>query len=195
MTRHNNKRGFNLIEAAIVLAVVGGVIGGIWVSAAAVIENWKVNKTVEGVFSTARNVQNLISVSDGQAMGTVGFTSGLISSFTPKDWKTKDPFGGWVSVGNELSGLHGALFYIGLSSIPKTSCVNLTVKFTAISATAGNRNSTGWNYSTGSNIGRFRIVNSGNHTFDTFPISADTASSVCEEDNSILMYFNYTRNN
>lgn len=43
----NARRGFNLIEAAIVLGVVGLVIGGIWYSAAAMYENYKVNKTVE----------------------------------------------------------------------------------------------------------------------------------------------------
>ena len=63
------RRGFNLIEAAIVLAVVGGVIGGIWYSAAAMYENYKVNKTVEGIFSTARNVQNLISLKDSESLG------------------------------------------------------------------------------------------------------------------------------
>jgi hypothetical protein len=35
----NRRRGFNLIEAAIVLGVIGLVIGGIWVAAAAVTEN------------------------------------------------------------------------------------------------------------------------------------------------------------
>ena len=45
--RHNHKRGFNLIEAAIVLAVVGLVIGGIWVAASAVRDNYKANQLDE----------------------------------------------------------------------------------------------------------------------------------------------------
>lgn len=37
------RRGFNLIEAAIVLGVIGLVIGGIWVAAAKVQQNMRVN--------------------------------------------------------------------------------------------------------------------------------------------------------
>lgn len=69
MTGKYRQRGFSLIEAAIVLAVVGLVLGGIWVAAAAMYENYKVNKTVEGIFSTARNIQNLISIRDAEAFG------------------------------------------------------------------------------------------------------------------------------
>jgi len=52
------KLGFNLIEAAIVLAVVGGVIGTIWVSAATVYENYKVNKTVEQALMISQCIRN-----------------------------------------------------------------------------------------------------------------------------------------
>ena len=45
------KRGFNLIEVAMVLGVVGLVIGGIWVAAAAVNENMKVNDTAAGILT------------------------------------------------------------------------------------------------------------------------------------------------
>lgn len=48
MTRHSRKRGFSLIEAAIVLAVVGLVIGGIWVAAAKVNDSIKWRQTEEG---------------------------------------------------------------------------------------------------------------------------------------------------
>ena len=53
MTRQNHKRGFSLIEAAIVLAVVGGVIGGIWVSADNVRENYKINQLTDGLILAA----------------------------------------------------------------------------------------------------------------------------------------------
>ncbi len=41
------RRGFNLIEAAIVLGVVGLVIGGIWVAAAEVSERMRIQRTIE----------------------------------------------------------------------------------------------------------------------------------------------------
>jgi hypothetical protein len=43
------KRGFNLIEAAIVLGVVGLVIGGIWVAASSVSRTMGINQIVKDV--------------------------------------------------------------------------------------------------------------------------------------------------
>lgn len=61
MTAHKKpKEGFSLIEAAIVLGVVGLVIGGIWIAAAVFNENLKINRTVEGVVLGAQNAMNLI---------------------------------------------------------------------------------------------------------------------------------------
>lgn len=55
-----NRKGFSLVEAAIVLGVVGLVIGGIWVAAATVIENHKVNKTVEGITTNVSNIRKFL---------------------------------------------------------------------------------------------------------------------------------------
>lgn len=43
------KLGFSLIEAAIVLAVVGLVVAGIWVGAANVIQKYRINETAAGI--------------------------------------------------------------------------------------------------------------------------------------------------
>ena len=50
------KRGFNLIEAAIVLGIVGLVIGGIWVAAAKISQKQRVSQTLEGIFSIAEQL-------------------------------------------------------------------------------------------------------------------------------------------
>ena len=52
------KRGFSLIEAAFVLAVVGAVIGTIWVVASAVMENWRLNKYSEKVIEVNKCIRN-----------------------------------------------------------------------------------------------------------------------------------------
>lgn len=54
------RHGFNLIEAAIVLAVVGLVIGGIWVAAATVRENMLANTIASGFLSTIGEMRNKI---------------------------------------------------------------------------------------------------------------------------------------
>ena len=60
MTRHN-PRGFSLIEAAIVLAVVGGVIGAIWVAASAVIYKLQENKFSQGFLTYKSNVERYLT--------------------------------------------------------------------------------------------------------------------------------------
>lgn len=53
--------GFSLIEAAIVLGIVGLVIGGIWAAASTVNENLKVSRTVQGVLSTCAEAAKVFS--------------------------------------------------------------------------------------------------------------------------------------
>lgn len=52
-------KGFNLVEAAIVLGVVGLVIGGIWVAASSVSHTMKVNTLYKGIVSTVINTRTL----------------------------------------------------------------------------------------------------------------------------------------
>lgn len=57
--RHNQKKGFNLIEAAIVLAVVGGVIGGIWGVASKIREDWQVQKVASDINLAVSNLRDI----------------------------------------------------------------------------------------------------------------------------------------
>jgi len=56
--RHNQKKGFSLIEAAIVLAVVGGVIGAIWVAASNYLENQRVQKYATDFLTINQCIRN-----------------------------------------------------------------------------------------------------------------------------------------
>lgn len=53
--------GFNLIEAAIVLGVVGLVIGGIWVAAAAVMESNRQSQTLKDILTITENLRRRFS--------------------------------------------------------------------------------------------------------------------------------------
>ena len=57
----SHKRGFNLVEAAIVLGVVGLVIGGIWVAAASVQENLRLSRAQRDILSIISNLRGLYS--------------------------------------------------------------------------------------------------------------------------------------
>jgi len=57
--KHYQQQGFNLVEAAIVLGVVGLVIGGIWVAASAVTENRKQARMSEQVLLVVQNIRQI----------------------------------------------------------------------------------------------------------------------------------------
>lgn len=56
-TLHRVQHGFNLIEAAIVLGVIGLVIGGIWVAASAASEQRRTTIIFNNVMATCENVR------------------------------------------------------------------------------------------------------------------------------------------
>ena len=73
-TQHRKRRGFNLIESAIVLGFVGLVIGGIWTAASAVMENYKLKRVTEVVILASRKLQENISLADANAIPrTLGY--------------------------------------------------------------------------------------------------------------------------
>ena len=59
MTARKKRRGFSLIEAAIVLGVVGLVIGGIWYAAASVQQSQRINETSDGIIAMCDQLTNL----------------------------------------------------------------------------------------------------------------------------------------
>ena len=183
-------KGFSLIEAAIVLAVVGGVIGGIWVSAAAVIENYKVSKTAEGILTTARNIQDLISIRDSEAIGELYITNQLIAAGVfPKDWvdgthvwadgtHANHPFGGIFYASNYINPSRADLVLV---DIPRSACIKLLVKISSMEA-----------------IFRFFLIQTGEPRWSTttYPISLDTAKTACNRSTNMLAFtISYTRNN
>lgn len=70
--RHNHKKAFSLIEAAIVLGVVGLVIGGIWVAASAVMENNRINRASAATILMVGNARRLIGKNADAMMEQLG---------------------------------------------------------------------------------------------------------------------------
>lgn len=160
MIRHNprsssatvasiNRRGFSLIEAAIVLAVVGGVIGAIWVGAANMIENHKVNKTVEAlvlIMDKVRTVNkgfvpnNFAPIDESYGLTELIYASDGIPSNAFSDCRTETTFFRCKSLWNSdftimararNSPAEIALtgeYSINLGIIPKSACIKLGMK-------------------------------------------------------------------
>lgn len=203
--RHNHKRGFNLIEAAIVLGVVGLVVGGIWVAAANMYENYKTNKTVEGIFSTSRNIQNLISIRDSEAIGhSVVITSALKDAGVfPKNWvdgdTVKSNFGGNIIVYNRIAS-GGNRFLILFDGISPKICVNMLFRVSAI----GKKANLGWtNNKQAPGLGYVVVypggISSSIRSLDTstLPVSMNVARTACSDqsNNAVGFGFGYTRTN
>ncbi len=53
-------RGFNLVEAAIVLGVIGLIIGGIWIAASQVSENMTASELSKGFLSAMTEIENKV---------------------------------------------------------------------------------------------------------------------------------------
>lgn len=196
---HKTRKGFNLIEAAIVLAVVGGVVGGIWIAAATVIENHRVNKTVEGYLLTKQNVQNLISLAAAEQ--TWGCTGCLLPTAQvlqlnvfPQDWINNGAIVSPLGIGVNLFdySLYPASYPVGTfmisTRLPKAICIKFVVALSNTNA----RNE---------RISSLRGISINFPNFGygvgSFPITPETAATACTSatSNLIYTYFPYTRIN
>jgi len=81
----SQRRGFNLVEAAIVLGVVGLVIGGIWTAASSVAHNQKVNESKLLIGQVYDNLRRLYA---GIPLTGLGAIDGeLLATVTPANFR------------------------------------------------------------------------------------------------------------
>lgn len=79
-------RAFSLIEAAIVLALIGLVIGGIYAALSSVQRNRKMSETISGVLTLASNVKKELPPSTYPSTGGVDFASAIFIKLGPDNW-------------------------------------------------------------------------------------------------------------
>jgi hypothetical protein len=181
------RRGFNLIEAAIVLGVVGLVIGGIWVAAASVLDNWKLSETISGTLVLAQNTQRLISISDAVPLGNAFNMSSTLLSMQayPAGWKNQiSPLNTSTPVFSYIAGYFDIYFY----SVPRSLCIKLVTGITSRSGAISN-----------GGVEHVSIWNStwvGTLYTTTIPVTLATAKVGCSDiTNYIAFRFPYTRIN
>lgn len=204
---HKRKRGFSLPEIAITLAVVVGVVGGIWAAASAVMENHKINETTKGYTLYANKVQNLISL--GQAKQQWGSDDGSATidvvkmEIPPKHWIKGNtvitPMGYQLSFadlsmndGVSTGGIYKGTFWLRLNLMPQHSCIKFVV---ALSTTNPQKDI----YSGLKSIYvRDEVTNSSNGRIDVnnFPISPAQAATLCRSTfNNVNAIYPYSRMN
>ncbi len=125
----NNKRGFNLIEIAIVLAVIGLVIGGIYVAASAVTENNRKQNTQKQLLQIVQNVRAVFSTQAQITAAQVAYANVKAMSLFPGDLQDTgtgfvNSYGGAVSLGAPTT----QTFSVIMNGLSQTACIDILTK-------------------------------------------------------------------
>jgi len=140
-TSRTKKRGFTLTEIAIVLGIVGLILGAIWVAAAAVYNNLRTAHANTEVLQIAQAVRALYATSNMIGAGAAADqTPALITAgVTPKDLGTVAPLINPWPNGNTAvwSNAVGDGFEIIMTGVPQSACINLLVSVGGATADPG----------------------------------------------------------
>jgi len=99
VARRNSKLGFSLIEAAIVLGIIGLVLGGLWVAAASVQNKMKISALTSGLVQMQNSVRSLYKSQSmqGTTMATL-IGAGLLPADFLQNGIAVTPWGHALSV-------------------------------------------------------------------------------------------------
>lgn len=138
------KRGFTLTEIAIVLGIIGLILGAIWVAAAAVYNNLRVSHANTQILQIAQGVRALYATSTVTGVGNAMITDAVIcAGAVPSDMVTaacgagalNDPWPGGVTA--VISNTVGDGFTIDMNAVPQAACTNLLVNVAGPSGDPG----------------------------------------------------------
>lgn len=137
---HPLKAGFNLVEAAIVLGVVGLVIGGIWISANAVQSNLRKSEASRALIQIVQNVRNMFDGQTPTATGSIN-SSVIRARAVPSDFingsNIINPWNGAVNVLLAQVGAQVDSIDIQFEAVPRDVCIELTSRNTNITSGTG----------------------------------------------------------
>jgi type II secretory pathway pseudopilin PulG len=194
------RRGFTLTEAAIVLGIVGLILGAIWVAAGAVYTNLRVNTTNRQMLAIAQAVRSLYSTQSTVETGVAStnaaqqiyvkagvFPKDMLDNTLP-DPNIRDSWGGQSAItASPDGGVAGAAFGVQFANVPQSACISLLVGNTGPGRDAG---LTGVNIQTGDNA-MFADAATFSIAAGAFPITATTAQTQCSDaiHNTVMFIF------
>jgi prepilin-type N-terminal cleavage/methylation domain-containing protein len=182
------KRGFTLTEIAIVLGIIGLILGAIWTAAAAVYSNQKINTAQSAIMTVIQGARSLYATSSttGDAVGTDETPALIAAGVFPANlaigggttpWGASSTF----KVYSQQASVVGDSLLVELNGIPaaqlSTACISLQT-----SLTGPGRDSGLWVVSANTATQK----SAGLTTQTTLPISASTANTNCVAKNGFL---------
>jgi Tfp pilus assembly protein PilE len=131
MQRKNAEAGFNLIEAAIVLGIVGLIVGGIWAAASSAYENMRQQSGSKNLLSFAQSIRSFYANSGATSINTtvsVAITQGLVPADMVSGTAAMiSPWGTAVTLGTGTIGSTN-VFGILYSGLTQSTCINILTR-------------------------------------------------------------------
>jgi prepilin-type N-terminal cleavage/methylation domain-containing protein len=184
--RENQKarKGFTLVEASIVLGIMGLILAAVWVAAGTVYKNQRVASASTYLLQIAQAVRNMYSGNQVLATDTT-LSQWIAAGAIPKDavvnnTATSNPWGGETNVTVSDTTTFSVLF----TKVPKAACIDLLMR------------NTGSGRDTGLQVAGVGAVNSST-SFNfaaNYDLLGDIAKSntYCSDANNNTVYFTYT---
>jgi len=142
-------RGFTLTEAAIVLGIVGLILGAIWVAAAAVYNNLRVSTASNQLLQIVQSVRSIHATQNTVDTGLAGTAGAVLiarAGGIPKDMlndptnptEVRNGWNGQVQLASATSaGVAGDSFTITFPSVPQGACSDLLTRNTGAGRDTG----------------------------------------------------------
>jgi prepilin-type N-terminal cleavage/methylation domain-containing protein len=196
------KRGFTLTEIAIVLGIIGLILGAIWVAAAAVYTNLRTSKTTTQLLTITQNLRALYatsaSVDPAADMTTIPFTNVaagaqttyIQSNIFPADavittsgkattYTVEDAWGASINIVSAKAVATSDSFAINFDNVPVSACITILT-----SNTGPGRDPAlyGFGVAASGGLAIAATATAGNNIGATptlFPLAASTAQTKC----------------
>ncbi len=184
--------GFTLTEIAIVLGVIGLILGAIWVAASSVYSGQRVTKATQELLSVAQAVRSMYATSSEVDAGAdMTFSSTAAGNLTyiqagvfPSDAIIKaktaavNPWNGALSVQSQQDQNVGDAFSVNFDNVPVSACISMIV-----GNTGSGRDTSLDGVSVGANgtvpLAAAAAVSGSTWTTGAFPVAASAAQVKC----------------